>query len=64
MAKYRIVKDTYLGFEVQKRFLWIFWFETGGKTSSICNTFSSLNEAKEWIEYLKKDKKPIIVYNE
>ena len=64
MPKYRIVKDNYLGFEVQKRFLWIFWFETRGKISSISNTFSSLNEAKEWIEYLKKDEKLFVVYTE
>ena len=64
MAKYRIVKDNYLGFEVQKKFLGIFWFETRGKNTLISNTFSSLNEAKEWIEYLKKAEKSFVVYTE
>lgn len=64
MAKYRVVKDTFLGFEVQKRFLWIFWFETRGKISSISNTFSTLNEAKEWIKELKKGKQTKVFYSE
>jgi hypothetical protein len=64
MAKYRVVKDTFLGFGVQKRFLWIFWFETRGKYSSISNTFSTLDEAKEWIEELKKGKQIKVLYSE
>ena len=47
---YRIVNDSYLGYEVQvKRWYFpFFWFE---KIKNInCNTFSSIDEAKDWIE--------------
>jgi phosphoribosylamine-glycine ligase len=56
MNKYRIVTDEYAGFEVQKRFLWIFWLQTEGISSNNVNTFSDLDEAKQWIEELKKRK--------
>ena len=64
MTKYRVVRDNYSGFEVQKRYLWIFWFETRGRYSSISNTFSTLDEAKEWIEELKKGKQIKVLYSE
>jgi DNA primase catalytic subunit len=47
---YRIVNDSYGGYEVQVKrwFFPFFWFE---KVKYInCNTFSSVEEAKEWIE--------------
>jgi hypothetical protein len=56
MNKYRIVTDEYAGFEVQKRFLWIFWKQAEGISSNHVNTFGDLDEAKQWIEELKKRK--------
>ena len=64
MKKYRIVNDRYCGFEVQKKFLWLFWIEAEGKMSRDCNTFNSLDEAKEWIKVLKKREKTKTLYSE
>jgi hypothetical protein len=58
MAKYRIVTDQYAGFEVQRRFLFIFWFEVS------TNTFRTIEEAKEHIEKLKNPFKIKVVYTE
>ena len=41
---------------IQKRFLWIFWLQTEGIISKNVNTFRNLDEAKQWIEELKKRK--------
>lgn len=46
---YRIVTDSYAGYEVQER---VWWFPTwiqANKHNRI-NTFCSIEEAKEWIE--------------
>ena len=68
MVKYRVVKDNYSGFEVQQRFLWIFWKQSEGRNFMTSNTFSTLDEAKEWIKELKKGKQKgkqkEIVYSE
>jgi hypothetical protein len=41
--KYRIVRDTYAGYEVQAwRWWWPFWMQCG------INTHLSVEEAKEW----------------
>lgn len=44
MAEYRIVADSYLGFEVQiRRWWWPFWAEVG-----LCNTHSTLEKAEAY----------------
>jgi len=50
MAKYRIVTDSYAGYEVQqqKQFLFFKWWVQVKKFGGI-NTFDSIIEAKEWI---------------
>lgn len=57
-TKYRIVSDSYLGFEVQKK-LWFlpFWFQVdqeGGIHPTGTNTFASLEKAKQAIQNMKK----------
>lgn len=48
MAEYRVVRDTYAGYEIQKRtFLWPFWRQVG------CNSSSTLERAKERIGDMK-----------
>lgn len=58
MAKYRIVTDKYSGYEVQRRFLFIFWFEVS------TNTFYTIEDAKKYIEKLKNPFKSKVVYTE
>lgn len=58
MKKYRIVTDQYAGFEVQRRFLFIFWFEVS------TNTFYTIEDAKKYIEELKNPFKSKVVYTE
>lgn len=51
-ACYRIVSDRFAGFEVQKRkrlLFWSYWVQRGHIFPGI-NTFSSLEEAKRWID--------------
>lgn len=44
MAEYRIVRDNYLGYEVQHRtWWWPFWRETG-----FCNTHATVERAEEF----------------
>lgn len=51
--KYRIVTDTYLGYEVQAwRILWPFWIQAGG-----VNTFNTIEKAEA---YARKIAKPIV----
>lgn len=64
MNKYRVVSDKYCGFEVQKRFLWIFWIQTEGISSNSVNTFSTLDEAKQWIKKLKERKIKTVYHTE
>ena len=46
MARFRIVTDEFAGFEVQIKHFW-FWFQ---KSKSIgCNTFKTIERAKDWI---------------
>ena len=53
--KYRVVPDSYAGFEVQHRTIWLpFW------RPHACNTFSNLESAKEYIEIIKNP----IIYSE
>jgi hypothetical protein len=58
MAKYRIVTDQYLGYEVQQRFLFIFWMQP------YTNTFDTIEKAKKYIEKLKNPFKSKVVYDE
>jgi hypothetical protein len=58
MAKYRIVTDKYSGYEVQKRYLFIFWFQP------VPNTFHSIESAKMYIEKLKNTFKSKVIYTE
>ena len=45
MALYRIVRDTYSGYEMQYRtWWWPFW------SMPRCNTFRSIELAQEWAE--------------
>lgn len=47
MTEYRIVKDRYLGYEVQARRLWFpFWVQC--RDCGPTNTHSSLSEAEEF----------------
>ena len=60
---YRIVNDSYLGYEVQVKrwFFPFFWFEKAKHINS--NTFSSIDEAKEWIKKgCPKDVKELNVF--
>ena len=48
--KFRIVRDTYLGFEAQFRPLWFpFWITCG------INTFASVEEARKYIDLFSRD---------
>ena len=54
--KYRVVIDSYAGYEVQHKYWFLpFWFQTGG-----VNTFATLEAAKK---YITKNKRPV-VYSE
>jgi len=55
-AKYRIVTDNYCGFEVQKRFLFLFWKQVTGIAVGI-NTFHSIEECEKFIMSLENSKK-------
>jgi hypothetical protein len=44
MARYRIVTDNFLGFEVQK---WVWWFPIWREP--ITNTHSTVEKAKVWL---------------
>lgn len=60
--KYRIVRDNYAGYEVQKKvWYWPFWFQVNRRGSTGANTHSTIEQAKEFIELLKQ---PIIYYEE
>jgi len=56
LTKYRIVRDSYAGYEVQKWRVWFpFWLQCfSGRV--ICNTHSSIEDAKQFIEWHKKNK--------
>ena len=46
--RYRVVRDNYLGFEVQRlRWWWPLWLQVG------INTFSSLDRAISYVERIK-----------
>jgi hypothetical protein len=61
MAKYRIVRDSYSGYEIQKRpAFWPFWYQVSRTGGYGCNTFSSLERAKEAIEVMKNP----VIWNE
>ena len=61
--QYRIVTDSYAGFEVQKR-LWYypFWFEINDK-NSFTNTHSSIEKAEELIKIDKNKGKVVKTFN-
>lgn len=43
-TQYRVVRDSYSGFEVQhRRWFWPFWFQT-----NYCNTHHSLEDAERF----------------
>jgi len=50
MTKYRIVRDKYLGYEVQS---WSWWFPFW-RPHDFCNTHPTLERAKEYIVKLKE----------
>ena len=48
--RYRIVRDNYLGYEVQSRIWWFpFWLECRSRIG-ISNTHHTIEKAKEFIE--------------
>jgi len=48
--KYRIVTDSYAGYEVQHKYWWCpFWIQT-----DYTNTHGSIHEAERFIELIKK----------
>lgn len=53
VVKYRIVTDAYAGYEVQVwRLWWPFWIEVA-EGVFMCNTWVSIDDAKEFIYNLK-----------
>lgn len=53
MAEYRIVRDRFLGYEVQVRnWFWPFWRQAG-----YCNTHVSLERAEEYANRFASNKK-------
>ena len=58
--QYRIVTDSFAGFEVQKR-LWYypFWFEIKDQNGFIANTHCSIEEAEELIKIDKNNGKVV-----
>ena len=62
--QYRIVTDSYAGFEVQKR-LWYypFWFEINDQNSFIANTHFSIEKAEELIKIDKNKGKVVKTFN-
>ena len=56
MAQYRIVRDGYLGYEVQVRRWWFpLWIQVG-----LSNTHQSIERAEKWLDcYLQKEVKRI-----
>ncbi len=47
MNRYRIVRDCYLGYEVQvKRWWWPFWMQIGGRVATVTNTNRSIEDAE------------------
>jgi hypothetical protein len=54
LTRYRVVRDGYCGYEVQKwRLWWPFWMQCWGR--GICNTHTSLEKAQAFIENHKKN---------
>ncbi len=49
---YRIIKDKYCGYEVQKhkRFLFCEWWQQSSDYAIGINTHSSIDDAKKWID--------------
>ena len=63
--RYRIVRDNYLGYEVQSRIWWFpFWLECGIRMG-ISNTHHTIEKAKEFIETRvnELDTRVIMEYN-
>jgi hypothetical protein len=55
LTKYRIVRDVYAGYEVQKWRIWFpFWMQCGSR-GTLINTHMSVEKAKEFIEWHKKN---------
>lgn len=66
MKKYRIVTDSWSGFEVQEKSLF-FWNQSKNENGYRVNTHSSIERAKKHIEFLKNNKtnkKINVVYTE
>jgi len=54
LTKYRIVTDSYCGYEVQKWRIWFpFWIQCHSR--GCVNTHVSVEKAKEFIEWHKKN---------
>jgi len=58
--KYRIVKDRYCGFEVQRRFMFFLWFQIRNKYGLPTNTNISIERAEKLIEFDIKRRKKLI----
>lgn len=59
-TRYRIVTDTYLGYEVQYRVWFWPWYIQCSKNGHGINTFPSLEKAKVFMDQIK----PTIVYQD
>ena len=57
--KYRIVKDKYLGFEVQVKIWWLpfWWYQCGG-----INTHHSIENAERYIDIHSENRKVVRIY--
>jgi len=64
MKKYRIITDNYNGFEVQETFYKYFWKQSKNERDNNVNSFSSIERAKEHIQWLKLKDKKYVVYQE
>lgn len=62
--RYRIIKDNYLGYEVQSR-MWFLpiWIECSSEMGIMTNTYRSIEEAKEFIQNRVNGGIPIMEYN-
>ena len=55
LTKYRVVRDIYAGYEVQKWRVWFpFWLQCG-RTGVGINTHESLEKALSFIDWHKRD---------
>lgn len=64
--KYRIVRDSWAGYEVQYRLWWFpfMWIQCPSSPGKLANTFANIEEAKKLIERHKSGYCDHVVYEE